>query len=391
MSERDIEMATEIEGLPSLSAALESGRQAGWHLGAQVAVWRGDELLADAAVGEARAGVPMTTESMAIWWSMTKATVAVSVAMLWERGLLDLEAPVATYVPEFAANGKEAITLRHCLTHTGGFRGGDQVSSQAADPEVWWDETVAGICAVPVEPGWEIGRDAGYHLFCSMQMLGECIRRVDGRGYASFVRDELFLPLGMDDCWVGMPGDAVERYGDRIGTMHNTSGDAPVPLSMLDLPVTLARSMPGGYGRGPMKQLVRLYRMLGGQGTLDGARLLSPQTVAAIGARHRTGQFDKTFGVVMDWGLGFNVDGGSMGRHCSPRAYGHGGAQSSVAFVDPEFDLAVAIQTNGMPGNEVHYQRFETLNSALYDDLGLHWAGPEGRDKPLPGAGMASA
>lgn len=387
----DATITTEIEGLPRTSAVLEEGRTKGWHLGAQVAVWHHDRLVADAAVGEARLGVPMTSDHMVIWWSMTKASVAVSIAKLWERGLLDIEAPVATYIPEFGANGKETITLRHCLTHTGGFRAGDQVSIQDPDPATWWDKTVAAICAVPVDPGWQIGRDAGYHLFCSMQILGECIRRVDGRSYADFVRDEVFGPLGMNDCWVGMPAEAAAGYGDLLGTMHNTAGDAPVPLSALDLPAMVARSMPGGYGRGPMNQLVRLYRMLAGQGELEGTRVLDRTTVAAISARARTGIHDKTFGVVMDWALGFNVDGGSMGRHCSPRTFGHGGAQSSVAYADPEFGLAVAIQTNGMPGNDVHYRRFEQINSALYDDLDLHWAGSEGRDKPLPGDGMASA
>ena len=376
--------------LPRTVEVLEGGRTGGLHPGAQLAVWVGDELVADLALGEARAGVPMTTRHMAIWWSMTKATVAVSIAMMWEQGKLDIEQPVASYVPEFAVNGKESLTLRHLLTHTGGFRDGDRVSSQAQDPGDWWDETVAGICAAGLEAGWVPGRDAGYHLFCSMQILAECIRRVDGRRYDSFVRDELFLPLGMNDCWVGMPADAIERYGDLIGTMHNTSTRQAIALEALDSPTSLGRSMPGGYGRGPMNQLVRLYRMLANEGELDGVRVLSPQTVAAIGARHRTGTLDKTFGVPMDWGLGFNVDGGAMGRHCSPRTFGHGGAQSSIAFVDPEYRLAAAIQTNGMPGNEAHYIRFNEITTALYDDLGLAWAGPAGRDKPLPGEGMAS-
>jgi CubicO group peptidase (beta-lactamase class C family) len=379
-------------GIDRTLEEIEAGRTAGMHLGGQVAVWRDDELVADVAIGETRPGQPMTTDQMIIWWSMTKASTAVAVAVCWERGLLDIDAPVATYVPEFAANGKEALTLRHLLTHTGGFTSGDAIQSKALDPDEWWDDVVAGICNVGIDDGWVAGRDAGYHLWCSMQILGECVQRVTGRRYPDFVREEIFLPLAMVDCWVGMPVEVAEGYGDRLGTMFNTAtDDGPVPLSLLDNPAVVARSMPGGYGRGPMNQLVRMYRMLVRGGELDGTRLLSPQTVTAISARHRAGLHDRTFGVVMDWGLGFNVDGGAMGRHCSPRAFGHGGAQSAIAFADPEYGVAAAIQLNGMPGNEAHYRRFNRVCTALYDDLGIGWAGPGGRDKPLPGEGMASA
>ena len=372
-------------------AEIEAGRNAGLHLGGQIAVWRGDELIADIAVGDARPGEPMTTDQMVIWWSMTKASTAVAVALCWERGLLDIDAPVAQYVPEFAANGKEAITLRQLLTHTGGFTNADAVQSAATDPDQWWEDVVSGICAASIDDGWVVGRDAGYHLWSSMQILGECVRRVTGKRYADFVRDEIFLPLGMNDCWVGMPEDVAVGYGARLGTMFRTETGEAQPLAILDLPAAVARSMPGGYGRGPMNQLVRMYRMLVGGGELEGTRILMPQTVTAIAARHRTGIHDRTFGVVMDWGLGFNIDGGAMGRHCSPRTFGHGGAQSGMAYADPEFGLAIAIQVNGMPGNEAHYKRFDRISTALYDDLGLHWAGPNCRDKPLPGAGMASA
>src|ERR1041385_6347997 len=203
--------------LPRTVAVVERGIQQGLHPGAQLFVAVGGEPAADLALGEARAGQPMTADQMIIWWSMTKPTVAVSVARLWERGLLRLDDPVARYVPEFGAHGKEGITIRHLLTHTGGFRAGDQVRSGAPDPDVWWAETVAGICAVEPEPGWVPGRRAGYHLTCGMTMLGEVSRGVEGRTYGRFVREEVFEPLGMDDCWVGMPAGRVAEYADRLG------------------------------------------------------------------------------------------------------------------------------------------------------------------------------
>ncbi|HXM56242.1 MAG TPA: serine hydrolase domain-containing protein [Candidatus Dormibacteraeota bacterium] len=378
--------------LPRTVAAVERGMQQGLHLGAQAHVALGGEPVADLALGEARAGVPMTGDRMIIWWSMTKATVAVSVARLWERGEVALDDPVARYVPEFGVHGKDRITIRHLLTHTGGFRAGDQVRSTAPDPSDWWAETVAGICAVEPEPGWVPGRRAGYHLSCGMTMLGEIVRRVDGRTYDRFVREEVFEPLGMVDCWVGMPADRVAGYADRVGTMHDSSQGAAVPRSELDTPAALVRCSPGGGGRGPMRQLARLYEMLRRHGELDGVRLLTPQTVEAITARHRVGLYDHTFNVVTDWALGFNVDGGSTGPHCSPRTFGHGGAQSSLAFCDPDHGIVAAIQTNGMCGNERHYQRLHELSRLLYVDLGLAGEDDPGRQKALPRmAGLATA
>jgi len=141
-----------------------------------------------------------------------------------------------------------------------------------------------------------------------------------------------------------------------------------------------------------MRQLARLYEILRRRGELDGTRVLSPQTVEALTARHRVGLFDHTFGVATDWALGFNLDSGAMGPHCSPRTFGHGGAQSSLAFCDPEHGVVAALQTNGMPGNDRHYRRFHELTRALYVDLDIAAADDPGREKALPRmAGLATA
>lgn len=382
---------SEIQGLPRTSEVIEDGIAAGLHLGAQVYVAIDGKVIGEGALGHARAGVPMTPEHLVIWWSMTKATVAVSVAQQWERGRIDLDAPVATYVPEFGVNGKERITVRHCLTHTGGFRTADAVMSAAKDPVANWEEVIAGICAVPLDHDWVPGETAGYHLLAGMTMLAEVVRRVDGRFYSDYVREEVFLPLGMEDCWVGMPVDRFESYGERIGTMHHTAGDAPLPLDRLDSLGSLTRCSPGGGGRGPMRQLGRLYEMLRGGGELDGVRVLGPQTVEAISARHRTERFDRTFGIVCDWGLGFGIDSSSHGRHSSRRVFGHGGAQSSMAYCDPEHGLVVAIQTNGMPGTQKHYVRMAAISDAVYEDTGLADPSAPGREKAHPTEGTVSA
>src|SRR4029079_8679581 len=122
------------------------------------------------------------------------------------------------------------------------------------------------------------------------------------------VREEIFLPIGMTDCWVGMPPEQYEAYGDRIGIMHVTASGSAEVLSGIDSARATASPMPGANGRGPMNQLGRFYEMLLGRGELDCTRVLAPITVAAISARHRTGVLDETYGVEMDWGLGLVVD-----------------------------------------------------------------------------------
>jgi CubicO group peptidase (beta-lactamase class C family) len=372
-----------MDALSRATAVLTSGIERGLHLGAQVCVWHEGAEVADFAVGEAREGVPMTRDSLVTWFSMTKPSVAVAVAQQWERGALSLDDAVACHVPEFAAEGKDGITLRHLLTHTAGIRAGDQVASTAPGEE-YWDEVVAGICAVEREEGWEPGRRAGYHLTCGMTILAEVVRRVDGRRFEQYVREEVFLPLGMDDCWVGMPPDRHAAYGERIGTMHNTQDEEVVALDALDDPEFLARCIPGGGGRGPMWQVARLYRALNAGGELDGNRILGAQTVEAITARHRVGLFDETFHCHCDWGLGLAVDNFAMGRHASSRAFGHGGALSSYSFADPVHDLVAVVQTNGMCTSDDHYRRLDEFMTAVYVDVGIASERDPGREKPMP-------
>jgi CubicO group peptidase (beta-lactamase class C family) len=211
---------------------------------------------------------------------------------------------------------------------------------------------------------------------------------VSGVAYEQYVRDEIFEPLGMHDCWVGLPKERYAEYGDRIGVMHNTAVSPPKPVRGLDGEVLTATPVPGGNGRGPMREYARLYEMFRNRGSLDGARVLSPPTVEAMTARHRTEMFDETFGIVIDWGLGLIVDHYGMGKYCSRRAFGHGGAQSSVAFCDPVHDVVVAYVCNGMPGGDRHHQRLDDVSSAIYLDLGIAQPGDPGRPKPYPTLGV---
>jgi CubicO group peptidase (beta-lactamase class C family) len=241
-------------------------------------------------------------------------------------------------------------------------------------------ESLARIYDAPLD--YEPGTRAGYHAAAGMTVLGEVVARVSGTPFSQYVRAAIFEPLRMDDCWVGMPVERYEAYGDRIGIMHNTTTGEAKPIALVDSPEATARAMPGGNGRGPMYQLARLYESF-----LRGG-LLAPATVAAIASRHRTEMLDETFGIVVDWGLGLAIDSYAMGRHCSRRTFGHGGHQSSVAFCDPDNQVVVAVVCNGMPGRDRHSARLDAISSAVYVDLGLAKAGDPGRVKPFPNAGL---
>lgn len=129
-----------------------------------------------------------------------------------------------------------------------------------------------------------------------------------------------------------------------------------------------------------MRQLVRLYEMLSAGGSLDGVRVLTPESVAMLTARARVGMFDETFRHKLDWGLGvipnnrrYGVDTVpyGYGRHASDSAFGHSGSQSSVAFADPDHGLCIAVVWNGTCGEVRHQKRSKSLLNAIYEDLGI--------------------
>jgi len=358
---------------------LEQGIADRTHIGAQLFVLHRGEVAADVALGEARSGVPMTRDSMMIWFSMTKAVTAVAVAQQWERGRIDIDARVVDYIPEFGAHGKDAVRIRHVLTHTAGFPNGDGILQGLP----WRDSNAESLARIyEAALVYEPGTRAGYHAAAGMTVMGEIVARVSVIPFSDYVRRFIFEPLRMDDCWVGMPTDRYEAYGDRIGVMHDTTNAEPVALRGIDSADVTAKPMPGGNGRGPMYQLARLYESF-----LRGG-LLAPATVAAIASRHRTEMLDETFGVVMDWGLGLAIDTYAMGRYCSRRTFGHGGHQSSVAFCDPDNQVVVAVVCNGMPGTERHSARLDAIASAVYVDLGLAKPDDPGRVKPFPQGGL---
>ncbi len=374
---------------------LHLGIERGWHRGAQLYVSRGASTLAepdhlDLVIGERAPDQAMDVNTLNIWLSATKPVTAVALGLLWQDGVLDLDDPVAAHIPEFGQKGKDRITLRHLLTHTGGIR-----LLQIGWPEAGWQEIIETICQRRIEPRWTPGQKAGYHMKSSWFILGEVIARHAGQSFGRAIRLRVLEPCGMHNSWIGMPAERLAAYGDQLGRMWGTEGGTQLERRWHEGP-SVIESSPGGNGRGPIRELGRFYEMLLRRGTTaSGRQLLTPQTVEAMTSRHRVGLFDHTFKQKLDWGLGFIANSNhygeshvayGYGRHASHRVFGHSGFQSSTAMADPEHDLVIALVTNGQPGEPIHTQRFQALLEAIYQDVV-----PEAMfaDLPAPADGAA--
>lgn len=373
------DLETARSNLPRTFAAYERWRDAGLHKGAQIYIRFEDYDWADVALGEARDGQPMRRETPMIWLSASKPIAAVALAILWERGDLDLDDPIDLFVKEFGEKGKQDITLRHVLTHTGGFR-----LLNLGWPQATWEEVIERICNARPEPNWIVGETAGYHLASSWFMLGEVIRRIDGRPYGQFVREEIFERICMENSWVGMPEEVFDKKQNEIGILYNTESSKAESFPWHKR-LYMTRTNPGANGCGPICELAYFYRMLAGRGHLWGKDILKAPTVEALTGLHRVGTYDKTFKTVLDWGLGFIINSqqyaGSgdddpivpygYGRYASRRTFGHSGRRSSTAFYDPEHDLVVAFVVNGLPDEESHNRRTRDIVEAIYQDFGI--------------------
>ncbi len=349
-----------------------AGIDRGSYFGLQLYVSQRGDVVADAAYGDARPGVPMTTESILPWLSAGKPLAAVAIMQLVERGLLTLETRVAEVIPEFAVGGKSEVSLRHLLTHTCGFR-----NVEIDWPTSSWAETLDEICRTPLEADWVPGETAGYHVASSWYVLGELIQRLDGRSFSQYLRDEICEPLGLRDSWNGMPPSVWSRYGDRIGCMWEKGRGEIRELQWHDARHCEACS-PGGNTRGPIRELGRFYECLLAGGVVGQQRLLKAETVSEMTRRQRVGRHDLTFQHRIDFGLGLIVDSKhhgpqtvpyGYGAECSASSFGHGGAQSSIGFADPMRQLVVAYVANVRPGEGWHQRRHREILAALDQDL----------------------
>jgi len=354
---------------PDFGGVTESLRRVAMHKhggGAAVAVYHRGELVVDAWTGARNAaGAPWQSDTMAMSFSTTKGVVATTLHRLADRGLVRYDEPVATYWPEFAAGGKEHVTVRHLLTHSAGLHHLRGVISDAYEM-LDWDLVCTRLAAETSR--YEPGSRHGYHGITYGFLVGEVIRRVTGLSVHDAVDAEVVQPLGLDGMVIGAPpherdriAELIVRFGDaeraerfarraeRIAWLRPTVETFMVPGSdrLFASRDVLDSEIPAINGCFTARSLARMYAALAGGGVLDGIRYLSTETLRQATQVQST-QRDIVVGFPMRWRLGYHV--AATTRGVIPNGFGHFGFGGSGAWADPDNDLAVAFVCNRVAG-----------------------------------------
>jgi CubicO group peptidase (beta-lactamase class C family) len=293
-----------------------------------IIVMRGDEVVFEQLVGAQPSDLFYT-------FSVSKPFTALAVHLLAQRGRLELDAPVADYWPEYARNGKSAVTVRHVLTHrsgapySAGWMLGDAL--RMAD----WRASVqaAEEAALRYPPG----RVVAYEVLSFGFTLGELVRRVDGRPVDRFIDDELVRPLGLGDTHLALAREAWERHVPlRAGHPVEHIREAAFNRRTVREAV-----IPAAGVQTTARDLAHFYRALlrGGDGVLP------PETIADARAVSAEGEIDRVIGHTMRWGTGFQLGFPGqvrpMGTHANESMFGHNGSAVCNAWADPQTDTVM--------------------------------------------------
>ncbi|HXZ86338.1 MAG TPA: serine hydrolase domain-containing protein, partial [Myxococcota bacterium] len=324
---------------------------------------------------------PWQRDTLVCVFSCTKGMVALCAHLLADRGQLDYDAPVARYWPEFAAAGKAAITVRQLLSHQAGL---PLLREPLPPGGIYdWDRVVRALAAE--KPHWEPGTAHGYHTLSFGHLVGELVRRIDGRDVGRFFREEVAQPLRADFLiGVGEQDEArvaelapppertqlgpVARAALEVDAARIARYDDPHLLvpPVVNTRVWRAAQIPGGNGHGNARALARVYAALARGGELDGVRLISPAAIARMSERQVLGK-DRTIGIENEFALGFHRNGGSplMRLGNSPTAFGHGGAYGSIGMADPARRIGLGYVMNQC-GEPLGDPRGPALVEAVY-------------------------
>ncbi len=283
-------------GFEAVRAAFEDNFATQGDVGASVAITIGGQTVVDLWGGTAtfdgpdddEAGVPgvegdWQEDTIINVWSTTKTMAALVCLVLADRGELDLYEPIATYWPEFAANGKEQIATRHVLAHTAGLSGWDEPLHVS---DYLDHDKLVGLHAAQA-PWWEPGTQSGYHAMSQGFLLGEIVKRVDGRSLGTFFAEEVAGPLGAD-FHIGTPAECDPRVARVIPPPGPLVGD-PDPASIAfrtfsNPPMTADVSwrkdwrraeIPAGGGHGNARSVALCHTPTACGGTANGVTLLS--------------------------------------------------------------------------------------------------------------------
>jgi len=337
-------------------------------IGAGVSVFHKGKCVVDIAGGyfDRDATQPYTLDTLQLVFSTTKGVVATAVAICVERGLLSYEEPVSLFWPEFAAHGKEHVTVAQLLSHQAGLY---TVEGELSFEDLLnWNTMVARLADTP--PLFPVGSTHGYHAITFGWLAGELVRRVDGRNIGRFIAEEIANPLG-GEIYVGLP----ERHEPRVSPINvgwpRTATDAPsapaqLPNKYLSSALTVngalnvkggfnrqdlhAAEVPGANGITNARSLAAMYSATFTETeTSNGAvRLLNEDTRKKMTVQQtKDGEVDLCLQTQRTFAMGFVTPSEKLAFD-APGSYGHAGAGGSVSFADPERQMSFSYIMNRM-------------------------------------------
>ena len=340
---------------------------AGDEVGLQVAAYLNGELIVDAWAGIAdeTTGQPVTADTLFTSWSTTKGIVATCAHILADQGQLDYDKPIAYYWPEFAANGKAGVTVRHALTH----RAGIPYMPANVTPEMMTDWEAMCAAIATHEPLWPPGTQTAYHAWTYGWLVGEVVRRIDGRPFGQFVREVLCAPLNIEGLYLGIsdeveprvarlrhappepsPADAAAAPAELIQLVERVMPPNVTHADVMNRPDIRRACIPGGGGTMNARAVARHYAMLANGGALDDVRVLSSAQID-IARAMQTDDVDLIANSRVRRGLGYGLggpveEGGSILQGPGGGEFGHGGLGGSLGFADPERGLSFGLTKN---------------------------------------------
>ena len=354
-------VAMDSQKLEQVNQLFQRQVDEGLHPGAGLAVYRYGNLVLDIYGGIANTE-PVTAGTMFVLMSSTKPLTASCLYMLKERGQIAWDDLVSKHWPEFAQNGKETVTIRHIMTHRGGFPQTPE-SLPWTDWSDWSKVTRAMEQAIPI---YTPGETLAYHPINYGWVLAEIVRRVDGRTFDKFLAEDLAAPLGMENTYVGLP----TGLEGRVSPMHLMEDDADTSgySGTFSRPEVLRSIVPGANGVATAGDLARFYAMMERKGSLDGATVIQPAT-AEEAVEFQVEGVDKSIGVFAQRSLGLALGDERMGKSAGDplKTFGHGGAGTSIGWADFDSGLAVGYITNGFRGTATNNARLAAVSQAVRD------------------------
>ena len=356
---------------------LQANVDSGADLGASVAVVLHGEPVVDLWGGFAdhEATTPWERDTITNVWSSTKTMMALSALVLVDRGELDVHQKVAHYWPEFAANGKQGIEVRHLLSHTSGVSGWDQ---PVTTEDIYdWETSTAKLAAQA--PWWEPGTVSGYHALNQGHLVGEVIRRITGLKLGQFFAEEIAGPLGAD-FHIGLDPSEFHRVSPVV-----PPPPLPIDLTTLDMNSPLVKTFTGpapgaeaswtsewrqadigaANGHGNARSVARVQSIITNGGEIDGVRLLSPATIELIFEEQSNG-VDIVLGVPERFGMGFGLPCEGMPFALDAKICFWGGWGGSMVVNDVGHGMTVTYMMNRMEGGLVGDTRGFDLVAAAF-------------------------